>query len=34
MDPAENEKKSTTRRAFFKGIAAGAAGAGVLSPFA
>jgi len=34
MYPAENEKKSTSRRAFFKGIAAGAAGASVLSPFA
>ncbi len=34
MDSAENEKKGTTRRAFFKGMAAGAAGATVLSPFA
>jgi hypothetical protein len=34
MDSAENEKQGTTRRVFFKGIAAGAAGATVLSPFA
>jgi hypothetical protein len=34
MDPVENEKKSTTRRAFFKGVAAGTAGIGMLSPFA
>jgi hypothetical protein len=34
MDSAENEKKNTTRRVFFKGLAAGAAGAAVLSPFA
>jgi hypothetical protein len=34
MDSAKKEKTTTTRRVFFKGIAAGATGAAVLSPFA